>query len=423
MARLREASGRLGRPIAFAAAVTLVLAAGLVYAQGSSSDVVAACVNEKGKPRFVASRQRCRSGEERVTWNREGKRGPRGFRGPAGGTGPQGERGLTGTQGERGLTGAPGESVHVVVKTRTCEAIQEAIDKPPQDEGRIVLVAAGTYLCRAPIVIDRDAVTLRGTGPGTLLRLDDHVNRPVLVVGGVDPVPEKRRNIHVADLAIDGNRLNQDFECHTGGCTNLDFLRNNAISLRRVDDVLIEHVTANSARSGGLVADGSQRVTVRDFTASDNHLDGLAGYETTDSVFSGLFLHDNLAAGLSLDNDFDHNTVDDVAIEGSGDVGVFMRDVHRNVFSAMHVRDSGSHGIFLAQDDRPLATPNDSPRRNTFNSIMVFGSGGAGIWVNDTSCAGNLLVALQFGDNDDGDISDADAAGDCLVIPFPPVGD
>lgn len=412
MTGLRDVSGRLGRSIALVAVLSLVLVASLVYAQ-SGRDVIVACVKEvNGKPRFVAPKQPCRSNEYREVWNKKGRKGDKG---------DKGDQGLQGPKGDQGLPGPAGESVHVVVKTRTCEAIQAAINGLPP-EGGIVLVAAGTYVCRAPIVIDRDYVTLRGTGPGTLLRLDDHVNRPVLVVGGTASVPARRRHIHVADLAIDGNRLKQDFECSSGGCTELDYLRNNAISLRRVEDVVIEHIAANSAFSGGLVVDGSRRVTIRDFTATDNRLDGLAGYETTDSVFSGLYLHANLAAGLSLDNDFDHNTVDDAMVVDSGDVGVFMRDVHWNAFTALHVRNSESHGIFLAQRDGPFDTPADSPRRNTFTTIMVFGSGDAGIKVNDTSCADNLFVAIQLGGNHP-DIVDADAGGDCLVIPFPPVVD
>jgi hypothetical protein len=184
------------------------------------------------------------------------------------------------------------------VKGATCEAIQNAIDALPSAGGE-VLLKPKKYVCRGSIVIDRDNVTLRGSGRGTVLWLADHTNRPVLVLGQTISAPNVARSgIEVADLSIDGNRAQQDFECSRGPCSGEDFLRNNGISLRRVEDVMIEHVTVENARSGGLVAElGSRRLTVRDFTSFANEFDGLAAYETQDSRFIGLYLHDNEAAG------------------------------------------------------------------------------------------------------------------------------
>jgi hypothetical protein len=114
----------------------------------------------------------------------------------------------------------------------------------------------------------------------------------------------------------------------------------------------VEGVGVENARSGGLVVEmGSRRVTVRDFSASNSQFDGLAGYDTEDSLFTGLDLHDNLAAGLSFDNDFDHNP-------GSGD----------------------------------SAAPANE---------------GFGMKVVDASCTDNLVVASQFAGNRDGDVFEA----------------
>jgi hypothetical protein len=405
--------------VALAAVILLAVAGGFVYAQIPGGDgVIRACYKKSGGALRVEANKSCKPGERRLTWNKKGRQGdvgPPGPQGPVGPPGPMGERGPegpAGRDGDRGPTGPqgpPGESAQVVVKGGTCADIQSAIDSLPP-AGGAVLVAAGTYPCHGPIVIARDAVTLRGTGRATVLRLAAHVNRPVLVLGGLAAIPSTPHSqIHVGDLSIDGNRAEQDFECSNGPCTGSDFLRNNGISLRRVTDVSIAHVTVESARSGGLVAElGSRRVTVRDFTASDNAFDGLAGYDTEDSLFTGLYLHSNVNAGLSFDGDFNKNTISDSVIAENGDVGVFMLDAHDNVFSELRIRDSGSHGMFLSAAN--VGDPTTCASGNTFTGMVISGSGqkpagdGFGMWVANADCTNNLVCAAQFVGNRGEDI-------------------
>jgi len=193
--------------------------------------------------------------------------------------------------------------------------------------------------------------------------------------------------------------------------------------VRRASDILIERVTVASARSGGIVTEkGCWRITVRDFTAYDNHFDGLAAYETEDSLFSGLSLHDNLAAGLSLDLGFNHNVVGDAVITGSGSVGIFMIEAQDNIFHDIQIRDSHEHGVFLAEgaDASMIATG------NTFTGLVISDSGqtadpvtegycvdgfvgGVGICLNNTSLADNLLVGAQFINNQGGCVKEASA--------------
>lgn len=397
--------------VVVAAAIALLAAVGVTYASRSGkAGTINACVKKKGGwLRVVAAKAHCRPSERRLSFNRQG---PKGARGQAGVAGPQGELGAPGAPGAPGATGPPGASAYTVVDGGDCGDIQAAIDGLPA-AGGAVLVKAGTYVCGGPIVIDRDRVALRGTGPATVLKLGDHVNRPVLVLGETTAVPATTRTqIRVADLTIDGNRQNQDFECSSGPCEGSDYLRNNGISLRRVADVLVEGVAVESARSGGLVVEmGSRRVTVRDFSSADNQFDGLAGYETEDSLFTGLDLHDNLAAGLSFDSSFDHNTIADSVLDGNGDVGIFMRAATDNVFSAVRIRDSFKDGVFLAENDQT----HEPALGNTFTGMVIAGSGdagapaeeGYGIKAADVSCTDNLVVASQFDGNRDGDVFEA----------------
>jgi Right handed beta helix region len=304
---------------------------------------------------------------------------------------------------------APVARAATVATGRTCAEIQRAINALPRSGGEVRLRPT-TYKCSASIVIDRDDVTLRGSGGATILRLADHANKPVLILGQTVAAPAvTRARIHVADLSIDGNRAQQDFECSGGPCSATDFLRNNGISLRRVEDVLIDHVTVRDARSGGLVTElGSRRVTVRDFTTFGNAFDGLAAYETEDSRFTGLYLHDNDGAGISLDIGFDDNIFDGGVLAGNKDVGIFMRDSVDNLFQGLQIRDSGSFGMFLAQVESDATKP---AAGNTFVGLVISRSGrneskgGAPIRVNDASCVDNLVAGAQFVANRDPGIS------------------
>lgn len=286
-----------------------------------------------------------------------------------------------------------------------CESIQNAINVLPPQGGEVFL-GPGIFTCTDPLVIDRDNVKLRGSGAGTILRLADEANAPVLIIGQTLNVPTvTRSNITVSDLVIDGNRANQTFECLHGECSASNPLRNNAITLRRVSDVTIERVAVFGARSGGLVSELlCRRLTITNFTSSDNHFDGLAGYETEDSVFTKLYLHHNLAAGFSFDIAFNKNLISDTVIADNEKVGIFMRDARDNIFHGLQIRNSGEHGVFLAQVDTDITKP---AAGNTFVALMVSDSHGAGVRVNDLSCVNNSIVSSQFVGNSGGCISEA----------------
>ena len=310
-----------------------------------------------------------------------------------------------------------GETI-VTLVSGTCADIQAAIDSLPAPGGQVV-IEAGTYICPSSIVIDRDNVDLRGQGPATVLRLADHANLPLLVVGQTINVPAiTRSNIRVSDLTLDGKRENQDYECYNDDCAVYP-IRNNGISLRRVSDVLVERVTVTGARSGGLVAEhGCRRVTVRDLSAVDSNFDGLAGYLTEDSLFTGLYLHNNCAAGLSFDLDFSNNIISNVLIlrdedrrcettdppELDGTVGIFMRDSRDNAFHGIQIRNAGEHGVFLAEVPEQA---DSAASGNTFSGMVISGSGGAGLRANDASVVDTLVVESQFVGNAGGCISEA----------------
>ena len=281
----------------------------------------------------------------------------------------------------------------IVVAGKSSADIQSAINKLPAEGGEVI-VKAGKYICSNYILINRDHVTLRGEGNATVLRLADNANSPVIIMGQDAAVPTAAvKNIHISNLVIDGNRANQRSEYWRGKSA----LRNNGISIRRCEDCSVEAVTVYSTASGGLVAElKCRRLTVRDFTSFDNEFDGLAAYQTEDSWFTGLKLHNNHGAGLSFDIKFNNNTISNAVLADNAKVGVFIRDSNDNVFQDLQIHNSGEHGIFLAQVD---ADNTKSANGNSFIGVSVSGSNGAGIRVNDSSCANNSVVNSHFTGN------------------------
>ncbi|MFI6596795.1 hypothetical protein ACIBHX_11105 [Nonomuraea sp. NPDC050536] len=94
------------RLLAVSGAVVVLSATGAAaYAAGSSSSVITACVSSGGSVRVVSASTKCKKGERRLDWNREGPQGPQGAEGSRG---SQGERGPRGAQGPAGPAGSGG---------------------------------------------------------------------------------------------------------------------------------------------------------------------------------------------------------------------------------------------------------------------------------------------------------------------------
>jgi len=264
--------------------------------------------------------------------------------------------------------------------------------------GGEVRLAGGTYRIHEPIILQHDYQALSGIGRGTILRLDDNANCPVVILGAPGAV-RSVGHLRLADLFIDGNRTHQRVEFWRAAADGSE-INNNGIEVRAATDAMIERVVACHCRSGGLVTSaGTRRLTVREFCSFDNQFDGLACYLTEDSRFSGLFLHDNLAAGMSFDLSFDHNVIDQ-AVLSDNDLGIFMRDSHDNQFSELTIRGSRRHGVFMAQTLAPTKAgwrpaPGTECTGNRFGGVEISECAGKAFLVNDASCTNNLYLPLD----------------------------
>jgi hypothetical protein len=279
--------------------------------------------------------------------------------------------------------------------------IQMALDALPAN-GEVVL-SSGTYEISQPLMLRHNDETLRGRGPATILHLADGADCPVVILGPpMTEINHRATHLRLADLMIDGNRRNQRLEFWRSAGDGSEF-NNNGVQIWNAADVEVEHVVCCHCRSGGLVAADVRRLHVNDFDSYDNQFDGLACYQTEESRFDNLRLHDNLAAGLSLDLDFSHNSIINAVLEGN-DLGIFMRDSRDNSFRSLIISNSHHDGIFMAQATTDttrgwMLCPNTQCLSNNFENLMVNNCGGKAFHVNDASCSNNVILGASFLNN------------------------
>jgi hypothetical protein len=148
---------------------------------------------------------------------------------------------------------------------------------------------------------------------------------------------------------------------------------------------------------------------LRDYEAFDNQFDGLACYDTEESHFSRLNLHDNPGAGISLDLNFNHNVIRD-AVLTNNDLGIFMRQSRDNIFEGVTINQSRHHGVFMAESGVSTASgwrllPGSVCTGNAFKKLLITHCGGNAFRVNDVGCTNNTLTDGQFLDNAQGGLS------------------
>jgi hypothetical protein len=148
---------------------------------------------------------------------------------------------------------------------------------------------------------------------------------------------------------------------------------------------------------------------VRDLTAFDNEFDGLACYQTTNCLFTKLYLHDNPGAGISLDLAFNHNVISN-AVLTANNLGVFMRASRDNQFHDISIFNSRHYGVFMAQAEEKTdrgwqPAPRTECADNSFTTLIASDCGSAAFRVNNTTCTNNVIVRAKFDSNARGGLS------------------
>ncbi len=287
-----------------------------------------------------------------------------------------------------------------------------------------LVVAPQTFTCEEPPNPSADG--LRIDFGGSRLRVADNALRPGIVIGDLETPPKQRhKNITILNLEVDGNGAHQEFECWGGPCdaANPDPLRqerSNGVSVNGCDGCTLTNLKVTSARSGGMVVVSSDDLLVDGFEAEQSCFDGLAGYETRDSLFRNISVHDNDYSGFSFDDDFSDNRFEDFRVQGNHDQGLFIRDASGNRFVRGLFEGNAKNGVYLDQDNRNIATT--CATDTSLEGVTVRGNGQYGAWL-DFACRGNGFTGSTIEDNRAGCLGGREAAlidsTDTRCIPAP----
>ncbi len=274
-----------------------------------------------------------------------------------------------------------------------------------------LVLARQTLTCTEPPNPSADG--LRIDFGGSRLKVADNALRPGIVIGDLETPPKQRhKDITVLNLEIDGNGMNQAFECWGGPCNAsnphpLRQERSNGVSVNGCDDCTVTNVKVTGARSGGMVVVSSERLMVDGFEAEQSCFDGLAGYQTRNSVFRNVLVHDNDFAGFSFDDDFSDNRFEDFRAQGNHDQGMFIRDASGNRFVRGLFEHNAKNGVYFDQDNRNIATT--CATDTSLSDVTVRGNGQYGAWLQ-FACKGNQFVDSAIEANGKGCFGGAEAA-------------
>ena len=198
-----------------------------------------------------------------------------------------------------------------------------------------------------PLILSHSNQKIIGQS-NTLLVLKSNANCPVIIIGIQEKFPIQ--NVSLETIKIDGNRLQQPYELWQMSSNGL-WTYNNGIIVQNSKNVKVSHVKVSNCRSGGLVSTYYvSHLIVVDCEFYGNRFDGIACYKTTESVFENIKTHDNLAAGISLDLDFNDNRFENVEVHNN-DIGIFMRKSNENKFLNVKMTNNKAYDVFISSVD------------------------------------------------------------------------
>ena len=327
-----------------------------------------------------------------------GARGTQGVVGPAGPQGNQGIAGATGPLGPKGATGPHGTSVGVIVPD-DFSSVQLAVNSLPSAGGS-VFIRSGVYTLTQGIHVNRSNVAIMGE-PGTILKLGNGVNQPVILLGSAEQTPSTIiSNIRIENMEIDGNKTLQNSETDP----TRNWIRNNGIDVRAVDRLWIDGVNIHDARSGGLVVSWkSSNIFVADSMFNKNFFDGIALYDSWNIQITNFQSMQNGYAGLSMDAHLYNVQFVTGRVESNHDVGIFARASKDLVFSNVVIAKNGSHGCFLSHE---LLGNSTGISRLFFVGSSFLDNNGFGLWLASpaSESPNNAVSGSLFSGNSSGAI-------------------
>ncbi len=303
------------------------------------------------------------------------------------------------------------------VEVASIEALREALHTLAA--GTRIRIAPGVHVVDRTIDVARDDIIIEGHGERTLLLLAAAANEPVFVLG--DPTASTpsttHRNIVLRRLRVDGSRRTQTAEI--SDTPGREFLRNNCVTVRRAEGVVLEDLRLEACASGGIVLEHEcSNAVLRRVESFDHAFDGVAwDGNVHDSRIESSVFRNNLFAGVSFDLGPHDNVMADALVRDNGMVGIFVSDADANVFASNTIECNGQDAIFIADRSDPVRVTDS--RDNEFRDNEYLDNARNGIWQAGPMSTGNRVEGGRFRGNGLMPIVENPAAP--LIIGEPPV--
>lgn len=232
--------------------------------------------------------------------------------------------------------------------------LQRALDRLPRTGAAQVCLAGGEYRLSRLLSIRRDDVTLRGEGPSTVLRLDDGVESPVVVIGDYEhEVPSRpTSNATVERLRIVGGGA-----AGGEGHPTYRYLTNSAVVVRAGRGVAIRDLDVTACRSACILTERDTRgVTIEYDRVSGSVWDGISLNRTTRAHVVGNVIRGDTAAGITADH-LEDSVVERNVVAGNKTHGIYLADSRRNRFADNRLVDNVLSGAFVTCAVRERTPP------------------------------------------------------------------
>lgn len=229
-------------------------------------------------------------------------------------------------------------------RPRPGDDLQQALDALPADgAAKTVCLAAGEYRLHGLVAIRRDAVTLRGAGARTVLRMQDGVAQPLLVVGEpAEEVPARAiRDVTIEQMRLIGAPAPQEF------MPEHPYLSNSGVVVRRGERVTLRRLELDRCRSACILTERDTRdVTIEDSRVIGAVWDGVSFNRTAGVKMIGNEVRGNVAAGITAEH-LEDSEIRDNTIAANGSHGVYLSDSLRNRFEGNRFERNRHAGVFL----------------------------------------------------------------------------
>ena len=220
-------------------------------------------------------------------------------------------------------------------------------------------------------------------------------NCPVIIIGDPSPDPTVlTQNVHVSSFTILGERQDQQYEGWGGDPIRKEHsVRNNGICVRFARSIVIDNMDISGCRSGGIVTERKcSNIYIINSKTHNNHFDGAAFYETSNTFVGNCHMLENDYAGVSLYLGVTGVYMANLTVMNNGREAFFIRNSTANVFNRVFVRGNDGYGIFLAKSE----LPNSEAVGNVFSNFVFGGRNGGYVKVNDPECTDNILVNPSY---------------------------